>query len=75
MVVGAGLRLFSWMARLFVPHLRKRGVLTFHWIVNEEEGWAQAVREGCQGIITDRPSALKEYLLRRNLYFGVDCSH
>ncbi len=33
------LRFFNLISRLFIPHLRKRGILTFYWIVNEEEDW------------------------------------
>jgi len=62
------------MARLFVPHLLKRGILTFHWIVNEEEEWEQAVREGCRGIMTDKPSELSKYLFKKGLYLSEGIS-
>ena len=63
------LRFFNLISRLFIPNLRKRGILTFFWIVNEEEDWEKAISIGCQGIMTDRPSALNKYLKGKGLYF------
>ena len=56
------LRFFNLISRLFIPHLRKRGILTFYWIVNDEEGWEKAISMGCRGIMTDIPSQLSVYL-------------
>ena len=28
---------FNLVSRLFIPHLKKRGILSFYWIVNEQE--------------------------------------
>lgn len=28
---------FNLLSRLFIPHLKKRGILTFYWILNEED--------------------------------------
>ncbi len=50
------LRFFNLISRLFIPHLRKRGILTFYWIVNDKEGWNKAISMGCRGIMTDIPS-------------------
>ena len=36
-VVMALMSFFNFVSRLFVPHLKKRGILTFYWIVNEQE--------------------------------------
>ena len=62
-------RFFNLISRLFIPHLRKRGILTFYWIVNDEEGWERAIGMGCKGIMTDMPTELRKYLLGRGLYF------
>lgn len=56
------------MSRLFVPHLKKRGILTFFWILNSEEDFARAVSIGASGIMTDRPTVLTAYLKSRSLY-------
>jgi len=29
------IKFFNLINRLFVPHFKKRGILTFYWIVNE----------------------------------------
>ena len=63
------LRFFNLVSRLFIPHLRKRGILTFYWIVNEEDGWERAVAMGSRGIMTDRPSDLALFLKRKGMYF------
>ena len=41
------------LGRVFIPHLRRRGILTFFWVVNEEQDFRTAVSIGCAGIITD----------------------
>lgn len=69
------MRFFGLMSRLFVPHLRKRGILTFFWIVNDEEDWETAVNMGSRGIMTDCPSQLHQYLLRKNLFSPVPEVH
>ena len=63
------IKLFNLLGRLFIPHLRKRGILTFYWIVNDEEGFEDAVDSGCAGIMTDRTTFLAEYLKSRNRFF------
>jgi glycerophosphoryl diester phosphodiesterase len=57
------------MSRLFIPHLRKRGILTFYWILNEREDWEKAISMGCRGIMTDEPSKLFAFLKEKQLYF------
>ena len=68
-IAASLLRFFNFISRLFVPHLRKRGILTFFWIVNEEDGWDKAVSIGCQGVMTDCPSNFSAYLKQKGLYF------
>lgn len=60
---------FNLMSRLFIPHLKKRGILTFYWIVNEEEEFDSAISMGCSGIMTDVPSRLARHLKSSSLYF------
>jgi hypothetical protein len=47
------LRFFNLVSRLFIPHLRKRGILTFYWICNDRDSWERAISMGCRGIMTD----------------------
>ncbi len=60
---------FNFISRLFIPHLKKRGILTFYWIVNEEEEFDTAISMGCSGIMTDLPSRLARHLKSSRLYF------
>lgn len=68
-VVIALLNFFNLLSRLFIPHLKKRGILSFYWILNEEEEFEGAVSMGCSGIMTDRPSLLARFLKSSKLYF------
>jgi hypothetical protein len=43
---------------LFIRHLKKRGILTFYFILNEEEDFDRAVGKGCSGIMTDLTASL-----------------
>jgi glycerophosphoryl diester phosphodiesterase len=43
-------------------HLRRRGVMTYHWVCNNEEEFSRAIDCGAVGIITDEPVLLDEYL-------------
>ena len=56
--------LVSIVSRIFVPHLRKRGILTFFWTINDEKGYAKAISIGAAGIMTDEPTKLANYLKR-----------
>lgn len=47
------LRCFNFFSRLFIPHLKKRGILTFYFILNTEEDYENALSTGCSGIMTD----------------------
>lgn len=69
-LISGVLKFFNLLSRLFIPHLKKRGILTFYWIVNEDEDFETAVSMGCSGIMTDRPSKLARYLKSTNLYFS-----
>jgi hypothetical protein len=61
--------LLDLLSRLYVPHLRKRGIMTFYWIVNEERDFERAAARGSAGIISDSPSRLASYLKKSQIYF------
>ncbi|OMJ72489.1 hypothetical protein SteCoe_29053 [Stentor coeruleus] len=48
-------------------HLNRRGVKVFYWTLNTEDEFDYAIKLNCHGIITDRPSLLKSYLISRSL--------
>jgi hypothetical protein len=54
-------------------HLRKRGVLVVVWVLNSEEEFQEALSYGedLDGIMTDRPSKLREFV---NLLSNKDSS-
>ena len=39
----------------------------FYWVLNEEREYEQALGIHCDGIMTDRPTALVAYLKERRL--------
>lgn len=57
------------LGRVFIPHLRRRGILTFFWVVNEEEDFRAAISIGSVGIMTDEPSKLADYLKKEGIYY------
>jgi lysophospholipase D len=63
------LNCFNFLGRIWIRHLKKRGILTFYFILNSEEDFDTAVASGCSGIMTDYPSQLNAYLKRNNLFF------
>lgn len=36
-------------------HLKKRGVMTYHWVCNCEDDFKRALKYGSCGIMTDKP--------------------
>jgi hypothetical protein len=49
----AGLIIMNFLTIPMVWHLRKRGVMTFYWVCNNEEEFTRAIACGGSGIITD----------------------
>ena len=45
-----------------ITHLKKRGVLTYFFVLNNEHEWKRALECGASGIMTDFPSDLKSFL-------------
>ena len=45
-----------------LDRIRERGMQAMVWTVNEPEHWAALIRSGADGIITDRPDALRGFL-------------
>lgn len=68
-VVLSILRCFNFFSRFFIWHLKKRGILTFYFILNHEEDFENAVSKGCSGIMTDLTGSLEKYLKANNLFY------
>lgn len=43
-------------------HLQKRGILTIYWVCNYDNDFARAMKLGANGIMTDNPATLNDYL-------------
>ncbi len=56
------------MRRSLFRHLRARGIPTYAWVLNTEEEFDRAFRCGVEGVMTDHPSRLREYLRRHPEY-------
>jgi len=60
-------KLIDWLLmcpQLFL-HLQKRGVTTYLWVLNNEEQFEKAFKLGVQGVMTDYPTRLKEFLEKK----------
>lgn len=55
----------------FIRTARKRGVQVHVWTVNERDEMEALLDMGVDGIMTDRPSLLKQILVRRNQWNGA----
>jgi len=61
------LRLIDWLLmspQLFL-HLEKRGVTTYLWVLNNEDQFERAFNLGVQGVMTDFPRKLKQFLEKK----------
>ncbi len=65
---------FNFFSRLWIPHLKKRGILTFYFILNDEEDFETAISIGCSGIMTDLPTKLNKYLKKKGLFYQEEDS-
>lgn len=63
-IVRTGLWFFKliFIRKSLVRHLQKRGLLVYYWVLNTEEEFEAAFNIGANGIITDYPSRLVDYL-------------
>ncbi|KRX07178.1 PLC-like phosphodiesterase, TIM beta/alpha-barrel domain [Pseudocohnilembus persalinus] len=50
-------------------HMQKRGYFIFAWVLNDEQSYQKAIDMGVNGIMTDKPSELINYLKERDLLF------
>eukprot|EP00744_Colponema_vietnamica_P012875 GILI01018062.1.p1 GENE.GILI01018062.1~~GILI01018062.1.p1 ORF type:complete len:324 (+),score=66.13 GILI01018062.1:165-1136(+) len=44
-----------------IPHLNKRGIMVFAWVLNDIEDFQEAMQVGFNGIMTDAPSLLNKF--------------
>jgi glycerophosphoryl diester phosphodiesterase len=56
------MKLLNMASKPLFAHLKKRGILCIYWVLNETKDFEKAIELGANGIMTDRPTLLKEYL-------------
>ena len=49
-------------------HLKRRGIVVFYWTVNSIKDVETSLKLGAQGVITDKPEFIKEYLESKDLF-------
>ena len=57
----------EWILKTDVVALHKAGVQVIPWTVNDPQGWSRLIKMGVDGIITDHPQALFDYLKTQGL--------
>jgi len=53
------------MSPMLFLHLQKRGVTTYLWVLNHEDQFERAFSLGVQGVMTDYPSKLHQFLEKK----------
>ena len=49
----------------YITELKKAGLITIVWTVNEEKAWAEARSAGAEKVLTDKPSAYADWLAKQ----------
>ena len=61
-----GLKVFNVIAKLILFHLRQRRIFVFYYSINNENDFEKAINQGVDGIITDSPQLLINYLTKKD---------
>lgn len=67
-VVGFVFWIESFYFKLIVWHMNRRGIPVVFWVLNCEEDWNKGIRMGANGLMTDYPSRMKEFLVSKGLF-------
>jgi len=61
------IKLVDWllMSSMLFLHLQKRGVTTYLWVLNNEDQYERAFNLGVQGVMTDFPYRLQQFLEKK----------
>ena len=54
------------ISKPLIRHLQDRGILVFHWVLNEEEDFEASLKFDVDGIMTDKPTLLHDFLKKHN---------
>ena len=55
-------RFMESISKPLIKHLQERGVLVFHWVLNEDADFEESLKFNINGIMTDKPTQLKKFL-------------
>ena len=67
-VVGYIFWIESFYFRLVVWHMNRRGIPVVFWVLNCEEDWNKGISMGANGLMTDYPKRMKEFLVSKGLF-------
>lgn len=56
------MKLSNMICKPLIWHLRRRGIMTYYWVCNNEKEYERAIKLGCGGIITDDAERLNDFL-------------
>ncbi|XP_022101153.1 glycerophosphodiester phosphodiesterase domain-containing protein 1-like isoform X2 [Acanthaster planci] len=59
---------FLLINRVLFGHLQRRGIKVYVWVLNNEAQWDRAMSKRVDGIMTDYPAKLAEYMRRRGYW-------
>lgn len=62
----AVLKFFESISGPLTKHLQDRGILVFHWVLNEQQDFDDSMNFNINGIMTDKPSELDNFLIKHN---------
>jgi len=55
--------------KLIFLHLQRRGIACLPWVLNDPQDFAESIEHGANGIMTDSPMLLNEYLIKTGKKF------
>jgi len=62
---------FDWISGPLFRHLQKRGIVVVWWVLNDPQDFKEALDKRVNGIMTDAPAVLRDYLDSRDKYLEV----
>lgn len=60
-------KIINILTKPLIWHFKRRGILSFGWVCNTTEAFENAVNGGFQGIMTDDPFVLQEFVKQKGL--------
>jgi len=64
----SAVKFINWISTPLFWHLEKRGIIVIYWVMNTEHDYELCVKQNVNGIMTDLPTSLKNYLVKEGKY-------